>query len=111
MCARKCVPRVTVVIVRNVPVRGVTKVTTRCTRRPGLLAMTTSTDLLENLRREWRHVGHGTDARHSFACFAQRHPDLAIDGLADLGDLVGALETRGGRSVLERARIVTALLE
>jgi hypothetical protein len=90
---------------------GATKVTTACTRRRGLLAMTSSNDLLENLRREWRHVGHGTDARHSFTCFAERHPGLALAELADLGDLVGALETRGGRTVLERARIVTALLQ
>jgi hypothetical protein len=73
--------------------------------------MTTSTDLLEQLRSEWRHVGHGPDARRSFNRFAERHPDLAIIGLGDLGDIVGALETRGGRTVLERAHIVTALLE
>src|SRR5579863_10487415 len=100
MCVGKCVPRVTVVVVRNIAVRGVTKVATACTRRRGLLAMTSSSDLLENLRREWRHVGHGTQARHSFTCFAERHPSLALAELADLGDLVGALETRGGRSVL-----------
>jgi len=73
--------------------------------------MTTSPDLLDQLRREWLRLGRGPDAERAFAGFAQRHPGLATAGLADLGDLVGALETRGGRTVLERARIVTALLE
>lgn len=73
--------------------------------------MTTHPDLLDQLRREWRHVGRGAEARRRFARFAEAHPDLALAGLSDLGDLVGALEAHGGRSVLERARIVTALLE
>ncbi len=73
--------------------------------------MTTSPDLLDQLRREWHHVGRTPDAARGFLRFAQRHPGLALDGLGDLSDLVGALETRGGRTVLERARIVSALLE
>ncbi|MDE3065265.1 MAG: hypothetical protein KGJ36_06315 [Acidobacteriota bacterium] len=73
--------------------------------------MTTTPDLLEQLRREWRHVGRGPQSRRSFAGFAERHGDLAIDGLSDLGEVVAALETRGGRTVIERARIVGALLE
>jgi hypothetical protein len=73
--------------------------------------MTPSPDLLEQLRREWRHVGHGAPSRASFLALSDRHRGLALNGLGDLGDVVGALETGGGRSVLERARIVTALLE
>jgi hypothetical protein len=73
--------------------------------------MNSSPDLLDQLRREWHRAGHAPGAARAFARFAQRHPDLALGGLVDLGDVVGALETRGGRSVLERARIVSALLQ
>jgi hypothetical protein len=111
MCARWCVACGTVVVVRNVLTHGALRAAARCACRPGLVGVTTSPDLLDQLRREWRRLGHGPDAVRVFDRFTGRHPELATAGLVDLGDLVGALETRGGRSVLERAHIVTALLE
>jgi hypothetical protein len=71
----------------------------------------TSPDLLDQLRREWRYAGRSPAARRAVIALRERHPGLAIDGATDLLDVVAALETRGGRTVLERARIVTALLE
>ncbi|MFI5035929.1 MAG: hypothetical protein ACHQFZ_06970 [Acidimicrobiales bacterium] len=111
MCADGCAGAATLVVVRNGPADGVARAVARCARRPGLPPMTTSPDRLDQLRREWRHVGRGPDARASFARFAERHADLALDGAGDLGDVVAALETRGGRTVVERHRVVTALLE
>ena len=73
--------------------------------------MPTTPDLLDQLRREWRFAGRSAAARRAAVKLRERHPGLAIDGAVDLLDVVAALETRGGRTVLERARIVTALLE
>ena len=41
----------------------------------------------------------------------ERHVELALDGVSDLGDIVSALEPRGGRTVEQRAAIVRVLLE
>jgi hypothetical protein len=111
MCAPQCVAQSTLRVMRNGPAPGTARGTARCVRPRGLRAMTTTPDLLDRLRRDWRHTGRDARARRGFADFAARHPDLALGGLEDFADLVGALETRGGRTVLERARIVTALLE
>jgi hypothetical protein len=73
--------------------------------------MTLKNDLLGQIRYEWLHVGHSTRARTAMAVLAQRHQDLDLGGLCDLYDVVALLETRGGRTVLERAEIVRALLE
>ncbi|MGH9020296.1 MAG: hypothetical protein ACRDV0_04685 [Acidimicrobiales bacterium] len=73
--------------------------------------MSTSPDILEQLRCEWRHAGRTPDARRACEALRSRHPDLALYGALDLADVVAALETRGGRTVIERAHIVTALLE
>jgi hypothetical protein len=72
--------------------------------------MTISHDFLGQLRDDWRWRGRGDDSRQAFDRLRDRHPELALAGLADLRDLVAALDTGGGRSVLERARIVQALL-
>jgi hypothetical protein len=68
-------------------------------------------DLIAQLRREWQRSGRTPDAVASLVRLRERHPDVNLEGLSDLYDLVSALEIRGGRSVLERAEIVTALLE
>jgi hypothetical protein len=78
--------------------------------RPVLGAMTTTTDLLGQLRREWQHVGRTSDARKAFEGFTHGHPALGLGGLTDLCDVVDVLEIRGGRSAIERAEIVRALL-
>jgi hypothetical protein len=72
--------------------------------------MTTKIDLLANLRLEWRRVGRSPSARASCARVAARYPDLELERQVDLFDVVSLLETRGGRNVLERAKIVRALL-
>ncbi|MHB8827044.1 MAG: hypothetical protein ACYC5Z_05200 [Acidimicrobiales bacterium] len=70
-----------------------------------------TTDLIAQLRREWQRSGHSQDAVSALTRLRERHPDLNLEGLVDLHDVVRALEIRGGRTVLERAEIVTALLE
>ena len=70
-----------------------------------------TTDIISQLRREWQRSGRSPDAVAAFARLRARHPDVNLEGLEDLYDVVRALELRGGRTVLERAEIVTALLE
>lgn len=73
--------------------------------------MTTNIDLLGQLRREWQQVGRTSASRAALDILRERHPDLGLGTLNDLGDVVGALEARSGRTVLERAALVRALLE
>jgi hypothetical protein len=68
-------------------------------------------DLLGRLRDEWRTISRSAESRRSGTAFALRHPDLALVGVHDLGDIVLALEARGGRTVEQRAAIVAGLLE
>jgi hypothetical protein len=82
-----------------------------CARGPVLMAMTLPTDFLGQMRYEWQHVGHTGQARRSLSQLCERHPDLNLQGQLDLFDVVTLLEARGGRSVIERAQIVRALLE
>jgi len=72
--------------------------------------MTIHHDYLGQLRDDWRWRGRTRESRQACNELRERHPDLAIAGLIDLRDVVTALDTGGGRSVLERARIVQALL-
>lgn len=111
MCAGKCVSCVTLQSVRNgapavVPLRAST-----CAPAPELRTMTTTHDLLGQLRREWPSLGRSPSAQCALERLRSRHPELGLDALGDLCDVVGALEARGGRHVLERAAIVRALLE
>ncbi|MFY9783071.1 MAG: hypothetical protein WAK12_06025 [Acidimicrobiales bacterium] len=73
--------------------------------------MTTKTDLLENLRLEWRRFGRSPHAQASARRLAEGHRELSLDAQGDLCDVVALLESRGGRNVLERAAIVRALLQ
>ncbi|OYV65078.1 MAG: hypothetical protein B7X07_04360 [Actinobacteria bacterium 21-64-8] len=73
--------------------------------------MTTTPDLLNRLRSEWRHAGASLPARRAAQHFAERHRELELDFVDDLVDVVRLCESRGPRKVLERARIVQALLE
>ncbi len=81
------------------------------TRRRDLGPTRHSPDVLAQLRLDWRRSGRGAESRHALARLAANHPRLGLDRLSDLGDVVDALDVRGGRSVLERAALVTALLE
>lgn len=76
-----------------------------------LSPMTTTTDLLCQLRSEWQRVGRRASAREATRRLERRHPELELGHQEDLCDVVALLESRGGRDVLERARIVRALLE
>jgi hypothetical protein len=73
--------------------------------------MPTSPDYLEQLRAEWCWRGRDVASRRACATLRQRHPDLSLDGHDDLRAVVTSLDRGGGRSVLQRARIVQALLE
>ena len=73
--------------------------------------MNYKTDILGQMRYEWQHVGRTPNARRAMARLSERHPQLGLEGLLDLSDVIAVLEARGGRNVLERAEIVRALLE
>ncbi len=68
-------------------------------------------DLLSAMRAEWRHTGRDPAARAACRRLADGHPDLSLGGCTDLVDVVALCESRSGRSVLERAALVRALLE
>jgi hypothetical protein len=111
MCVVGCVAVGMLSGVRNILVNGVRAVVERCVRRSLLGAMTDKFDVLGSMRHEWRHVGRTASARRSLANFCQRHPDLRLEPIHDLCEVVSLLEARSGRSVIERAQIVAALLE
>jgi hypothetical protein len=106
-----CVRRRIMSGVENVLRRGARRGTVRCVGSRVLGAMTLKNDLLNQMRYEWLHVGHTSRARSAMATLAERHQELDLGGLCDLYDIVALLEARSGRSVLERAEIVRALLE
>jgi len=83
----------------------------RCVEIPLLGSMNNHFDILTNMRTEWRWIGRRPSARAALRRLDERHPDLGLAGEHDLCDLLGLLESRGGRNVLERAEIVRALLE
>lgn len=97
--------------VKNVVVTRVIRGVVRCARGPVLGPMTTKLDLLNNLRHEWRWIGRRPSACEAARRLAERHPDLHLNDVRDLRDVVDLLESRSGRSVLQRAQIVRALLE
>jgi hypothetical protein len=110
MCAVKCVDTRIMTGMRNALANCALGVVERCARRPLLGAMTNQTDVLGQLRQEWRRVGRTIEARESLARLCRRHPELGLGRLNDLCEVVIALEASGGRNVLERAEIVRALL-
>jgi hypothetical protein len=74
-------------------------------------SMNSHFDILTNMRTEWRWIGRRPGAQAALRRLDERHPELRLGDEHDLCDLVGLLESRGGRNVLERAHIVRALLE
>jgi len=72
--------------------------------------MTIPHDYLGQLRDDWRWRCRRDASIRAMAQLREHHPELDLDSLTDLGDLVRSLDTQGGRAVLERARIVQALL-
>ncbi|MHB1210235.1 MAG: hypothetical protein ACYC1I_11105 [Acidimicrobiales bacterium] len=73
--------------------------------------MTPHTDVLGQLRSEWGRKGRTSEARVSLLSLVDHAPHLGLEALSDLWDVVHILERGGGRSVLERAAVVQALLE
>jgi hypothetical protein len=82
-----------------------------CVRWLQLEPMTPTTDLLANLRRDWRRAGRSPSARDAYQRLVSRHPTIGLEHLDDLCDVVALLESGSSRDVLERAAIVGALLE
>jgi len=104
-----CATTVTLVVVRN---GGRIRLLVVVARVLGLslLGPMTTTDILSQLRNDFARYGRTPHSEAVAAAFRDRHPALALDGVRDLCDLVAALDTGGGRSVLERAAIVEGLL-
>ncbi len=73
--------------------------------------MTHHSDVLGQLRSEWERKGRTNEARTSMRALIDHSPQLGLETLDDLCDVVHILERGGGRSVLERAALVQALLE
>ena len=111
MCVGKCVVTGMVDAMRNVLVKVGAWVARRCAAGPQLAHMINHTDVLASMRYEWRHAGRTPSARRSLAVLRERHPDIGLEGLDDLCGVVTILEARGGRTVIERAHIVQALLK
>lgn len=111
MCVAVCAGQGTLERMRNVTATGARPVAVYGVPHRQLVPMTTNFDLLTSLRLEWRRSGRSRGAQAACRRLAARHPNLQLDHLEDLVDVVALLERRGGRSVLERARIVRALLE
>ena len=89
---------------------GVANGVAHCAHRSVLVDMSEHTDVLGQMRYEWQYVGRTTRARTSLESFRGAHPTLALGDALDLRDVVTALEAKSGRTVIERAAIVQALL-
>lgn len=72
--------------------------------------MNYTTDLLQQLRRDWDRCGHDAASQATFRAFTLRHPALALSGDA-MADVLDRMESRSGASVIEKAAIMQALLE
>jgi hypothetical protein len=70
----------------------------------------TNTDILQQLRHDWRYYAHTPRARVAFLAFRDRHHDLPLSHITSSAELIAALEPRGGLRVIERAQVVSALL-
>jgi hypothetical protein len=69
-----------------------------------------ATDVLSQLREEWRRLGRSRASRTALASLRATHGAVVPARIGDLAELVAALEPRGGLATLERARLVAALL-
>lgn len=111
MCAGECVERGTLSVVRNGHDPSALGGVNECGAATQMGSMTTNPDLLGQLRREWQQLGRSLESRATLHFLSSRHEQLGLGAMNDLCDVVLALEARSGRSVLERAAIVRALLE
>ncbi len=97
--------------VRNGARKSVVSVAVRCVVTFLLGPMNFTTDLLTDLRLEWRRVGRRPSARAATRRLDERYPALDLGAQDDLHDVVALLESRSRRNVIERAEIVRALLQ
>jgi hypothetical protein len=111
MCAAICVPEVIITGMENALLTGVVNGVAIGIRPPVLVHMSEHTDVLGQMRNEWQYVGRTPRARASLEALRSAHPELALEGARDLRDVVCVLEARSGRTVIERAAIIQALLE
>ena len=111
MCVAICVLVGIICGMEYALISGVARGVANCARAPLLVDMNDHTDVLGQMRNEWQYVGRTSRARASLDAFRSAHPELELDDVHDLRDVVRALEARSGRSVIERATIVRALLE
>jgi hypothetical protein len=72
--------------------------------------MTYSTDILQQLRRDWDRECHSAESQVTYRQLHRSHPSLDLAGCTDMGDIVSLLEARSGRGVLEKAALVAAML-
>jgi len=69
-----------------------------------------ATDVLSQLREEWRRLGRSAASRRALASLRATHGEVVPARIGDLAELVAALEPHGGLATLARARLVEALL-
>jgi len=66
---------------------------------------------LDDLRQEWRQISRSAPSRASADRLVAHQPALVSRAPRHLGDVVELLEPRSGLSQLERAQVVTTMLE
>lgn len=67
-------------------------------------------DVLAHLRADWHAQHHGSASRTALARLRHADPEAPWGDVHDLGDVLVALDTHGGRALLERHALVAALL-
>ena len=72
--------------------------------------MTYSNDVLHQLRCDWDYRSRSTDSRRARDRLNERHPHLDLTSVPDMAAVLALLESRGGRSVIDKALILQALL-
>jgi hypothetical protein len=74
------------------------------------MSLTIGTDILTQLRVEWRRVGRTADSRAALERLRCQSPREIPAHVSDLAGIVAVLEPNGGLDRLHRARILAALL-
>jgi len=110
MCAVVCAVVVTMIGVKYVTPRGALVRSRECARHRQLVRMNLKSNLLDELRREWRQTGRRPSAQRACRRLSDRYPQLDLAHETDLCGVVELLESRSPRSALERAAIVRVLL-
>jgi hypothetical protein len=67
--------------------------------------------ILTQLRNEWARLSRCERSRDAAQRLDRRHPDLSLEHVVDMGDVISLLDGSSRLSVIAKSRIVTALLE